>query len=115
MAIRIAYLGPGLAFKTANIQSIAKAAPSKPRLVMSQVAADRERMLFVNVPLPLLAGGQLEVQLATLPGSIFHESSWNAVLLKAQGIVFVADSQAERAKFRRTARDGGATAASIGS
>lgn len=52
---------------------------------------------FLPVKLPKLRGYAIRVQLYTVPGQVHYNSTRKLVLAGADGVVFVADSQADRA------------------
>jgi signal recognition particle receptor subunit beta len=100
ISIKIVYYGPGLGGKTSSLQYIHRALKpdSKGQLVSLATGADRTLYFdFLPVKLPKLRGYAIRVQLYTVPGQVHYNSTRKLVLAGADGVVFVADSQAERA------------------
>jgi mutual gliding-motility protein MglA len=96
---KIVYYGPGLCGKTTNLQWIYdKVNPnSKGKLV--SLATETERTLFFDfLPLELgtIRGFKTRFHLYTVPGQVFYDASRKLILKGADGVIFVADSQAER-------------------
>src|SRR5712692_1919530 len=96
---KIVYYGPGLCGKTTNLQYIYdKSNPgSKGKLI--SLATETDRTLFFDfLPLDLgtVRGFKTRFHLYTVPGQVFYEASRKLILKGADGVVFVADSQAER-------------------
>lgn len=96
MAAKIVYYGPGLCGKTTNLSYIyAKTAPSS-RGEMVSLETETDRTLFFDL-LPLevgkVGGFRTRLQLYTVPGQVFYNTTRKLVLKGVDGIVFVADSQ----------------------
>jgi signal recognition particle receptor subunit beta len=96
MTAKIVYYGPGLCGKTTNLQWIhQKTAPSS-RGDMVSLETEADRTLFFDL-LPLevgfISGMRVRLQLYTVPGQVFYNTTRRMVLKGADGIVFVADSQ----------------------
>ncbi len=94
---KVVYYGPGLCGKTTNLQFIYDNMPKNiQRGRMLSLATKTDRTLFFDF-LPLDLGNIREmktrVQLYTVPGQVFYNSTRKLVLKGADGIVFVADSQ----------------------
>lgn len=93
---KIVYYGPGLCGKTTNLQYIhAKTDPSS-RGEMVSLETEADRTLFFDL-LPLevgtIGGMRVRLQLYTVPGQVFYNTTRKLVLKGVDGIVFVADSQ----------------------
>jgi signal recognition particle receptor subunit beta len=96
MTAKIVYYGPGLCGKTTNLQWIhQKTAPSS-RGDMVSLETEADRTLFFDL-LPLevgiISGMRVRLQLYTVPGQVFYNTTRRMVLKGADGLVFVADSQ----------------------
>ncbi len=96
MAAKIVYYGPGLCGKTTNLSYIyAKTAPSS-RGEMVSLETESDRTLFFDL-LPIevgtIGGFKTRLQLYTVPGQVFYNTTRKLVLKGVDGIVFVADSQ----------------------
>ncbi len=96
MAAKIVYYGPGLCGKTTNLSFIyAKTAPGS-RGEMVSLETETDRTLFFDL-LPLevgkVGGFRTRLQLYTVPGQVFYNTTRKLVLKGVDGVVFVADSQ----------------------
>src|SRR5437879_12802745 len=96
MAAKIVYYGPGLCGKTTNLHHIyAKTSPqSRGEMVSLETETDR-RLFFDLLPLDVgvIGGFKTRLQLYTVPGQVFYNTTRKLVLKGVDGIVFVADSQ----------------------
>ena len=93
---KIVYYGPGLCGKTTNLQFVYESMPSNNKSKMLSLATKTDRTLFFDfLPLDLgkIRGMRTKVQLYTVPGQVYYNSTRQLVLKGADGIVFVADSQ----------------------
>jgi signal recognition particle receptor subunit beta len=93
---KIVYYGPGLCGKTTNLQFIYDSLPSGNKSKMLSLATKSDRTLFFDfLPLDLgkIRGMRTKLQLYTVPGQVFYNSTRQLVLKGADGVVFVADSQ----------------------
>ena len=97
MTAKIVYYGPGLCGKTTNLQFIYDSLPGHVKKgKMLSLATKTDRTLFFDfLPIELgkLRGMKTRVQLYTVPGQVFYNSTRKLVLKGADGVVFVADSQ----------------------
>jgi signal recognition particle receptor subunit beta len=96
MAAKIVYYGPGLCGKTTNLHHIyGRTAPGS-RGEMVSLETETDRTLFFDL-LPLdvgvIGGFKTRVQLYTVPGQVFYNTTRKLVLKGVDGIVFVGDSQ----------------------
>lgn len=96
MAAKIVYYGPGLCGKTTNLHVIyGRTAPTS-RGEMVSLETETDRTLFFDL-LPLdvgvIGGFKTRLQLYTVPGQVFYNTTRKLVLKGVDGIVFVADSQ----------------------
>jgi signal recognition particle receptor subunit beta len=96
MAAKIVYYGPGLCGKTTNLHHIyGRTAPdSRGEMVSLETETDRT-LFFDHLPLDVgvISGFKTRVQLYTVPGQVFYNTTRKLVLKGVDGIVFVADSQ----------------------
>src|SRR4051794_9709962 len=93
---KIVYYGPGLCGKTTNLQFIYDSLPSNNKSKMLSLATKTDRTLFFDfLPLDLgkIRGMRTKLQLYTVPGQVYYNSTRQLVLKGADGIVYVADSQ----------------------
>ena len=96
---KIVYYGIGYCGKTTNLQYVFRSINPGARGEMLSIATETERTLFFDfLPLDLgtVHGFRTRFHLYTVPGQILYERTRFAVLNGADGIVFVADSQAEK-------------------
>jgi signal recognition particle receptor subunit beta len=93
---KIVYYGPGLCGKTTNLQFIYDSLPSNNKSKMLSLSTKTDRTLFFDfLPLDLgkIRGMRTKLQLYTVPGQVYYNSTRQLVLKGSDGIVFVADSQ----------------------
>ena len=99
ICFKIVYYGPGVAGKTANLQYVYRCLPHAHRGTMISLATGDDRTIFFDF-LPVTAltvrGFQTRFQLYTVPGQVHYNMTRRLVLRGVDGLVFVADSQAER-------------------
>jgi signal recognition particle receptor subunit beta len=96
---KIIYFGPGLSGKTTNVQYIYEHTQNEARGKLVTLSTENERTLFFDfLPLSVgeVRGYKTRFHLYTIPGQTFYEVSRQFILKGVDGIVFVADSQAER-------------------
>ncbi|MDQ7008618.1 MAG: GTPase domain-containing protein [Acidobacteriota bacterium] len=96
---KLVYYGPGLGGKTTNLQWIYQNTQREAKGKMVTLATESERTLFFDLlPLSLgkIRGFSTRFQLYTVPGQIFYDASRKLILKGADGVAFVADSQAAR-------------------
>lgn len=96
MAAKIVYYGPGLCGKTTNLQHIYGRTSNDSRGEMVSLETETDRTLFFDL-LPIdvgsIAGFNTRIQLYTVPGQVFYNTTRKLVLKGVDGVVFVADSQ----------------------
>src|SRR5262245_21436645 len=99
LTAKIVYYGPGLCGKTTNLQYTYDSLPDNVKKgKMLSLATKTDRTLFFDfLPLELgrIRGMKTRVQLYTVPGQVFYNSTRKLVLKGADGVVFVADSQSK--------------------
>jgi mutual gliding-motility protein MglA len=96
---KLVYYGPGLGGKTTNLQHIYTRVDPGAKGKLISLASETERTLFFDfLPLELgsIRGFKTRFHLYTVPGQIFYDASRKLILRRADGVVFVADSQIER-------------------
>src|SRR5207244_11421000 len=97
MTAKIVYFGPGLCGKTTNLQFIYDSLPSNNKSKMLSLSTKADRTLFFDfLPLDLgkIRGMRTKLQLYTVPGQVYYNSTRQLVLKGADGVVSVAASQA---------------------
>jgi len=96
MTVKVVYYGPGLCGKTTNLQYIYDHTTGASRGEMVSLETEADRTLFFDL-LPLevgtIAGLRTRIQLYTVPGQVFYNTTRKLVLKGVDGVVFVADSQ----------------------
>jgi len=96
MAAKIVYYGPGLCGKTTNLQQIYNHTANDSRGEMVSLETETDRTLFFDL-LPIdvgtIGGFSTRIQLYTVPGQVFYNTTRKLVLKGVDGVVFVADSQ----------------------
>ena len=106
MTAKIVYYGPGLCGKTTNLNAIYAKTSNKARGEMVSLNTETDRTLFFDL-LPMdvgmIGGFKTKLQLYTVPGQVFYNSTRKLVLKGVDGIVFVADSQIERMEANQEA------------
>jgi signal recognition particle receptor subunit beta len=103
IAIKLVYYGPALSGKTTNLRSLHQLTTEGARGRLMTLETKDDRTLFFDMlPLTLRshgvsqAGGgmTLRIKIFTVPGQVLHASTRRLVLQGADGVAFVADSQA---------------------
>ena len=96
MAAKVVYYGPGLCGKTTNLHYIYAHTAGESRGEMVSLETETDRTLFFDL-LPIdvgtIAGFNTRIQLYTVPGQVFYNTTRKLVLKGVDGVVFVADSQ----------------------
>ncbi|MFO8061703.1 MAG: GTPase domain-containing protein [bacterium] len=96
---KLVYYGPGRSGKTTNLQYIFSKIPKEKRGEMTSLATEMDRTLFFDflpVELGKIGNFSAKFQLYTVPGQVYYDATRKLVLQGADGVVFVADSQADR-------------------
>jgi hypothetical protein len=96
---KIVYYGPGRSGKTTNLHYIHDQVPRDRKGNLVSLATQTDRTLFFDfLPLDLgaISGFTTRLQLYTVPGQVYYATTRKLVLQGADGIVFVADSQARQ-------------------
>ncbi|MGI9077892.1 MAG: GTP-binding protein [Gemmatimonadaceae bacterium] len=93
---KIVYYGPGRSGKTTNLHHIYEQVPDDRKGKLVSLATQTDRTLFFDfLPLDLgvISGFTTRLQLYTVPGQVYYQTTRKLVLQGADGLVFVADSQ----------------------
>ncbi len=99
IACKIVYYGPGRSGKTTNLHYVYDRVPDSRRGQMVSLATQTDRTLFFDfLPIDLgqISGFSTRFQLYTVPGQVYYNATRRLVLQGADGVVFVADSQAQQ-------------------
>lgn len=96
LTIKLVYYGPAQSGKTTNLMRLHDILRTdlKGDIMLMETANDRT-LFFDLLPLGFKApsGLLIKFKLYTVPGQVIHDSTRKAVLSRADGVVFVADSQ----------------------
>lgn len=96
LLVKLVYYGPAMSGKTTNLMGLHNALLSGEKGELMALETKNDRTLFFDL-LPLgfrtASGLLVKVKLFTVPGQVQHDSTRKAVLSRADGVVFVADSQ----------------------
>lgn len=96
LTIKIVYYGPALSGKTTNLMRLHDLCAAELVGDMMTLETQNDRTLFFDL-LPLgfhtPSGWLVKFKLYTVPGQVAHDSTRKALLSRADGVVFVADSQ----------------------
>jgi signal recognition particle receptor subunit beta len=96
ISVKIVFYGPGLCGKTTTLQSIYNAIKPERRPQMVSLATDVDRTIYFDfLPVNAYKIGDfiVRLQLYTVPGQVFYNSTRKLVLNGVDGVVFVVDSQ----------------------
>jgi len=99
--LKIVYYGPAVGGKTTCLQYIHRVSDPERRTKLYSLNTASDRTLFfdlMSLKLGSIRGYELVVQLYTVPGQVQYQATRKAVLAGADGVVFVADSQNDRAR-----------------
>lgn len=97
---KIVYYGPAFSGKTTNVQVLHGLVPAQQRGELHSLSTAEDRTLFFDyVPLQIgqIAGFTAKFKLFTVPGQVFYKETRRVVLQGADAVVFVADSNPDRA------------------
>lgn len=96
LTLKLVYYGPALSGKTTNLMRLHDVLRPELKGEMMTLETRNDRTLFFDL-LPLgfrtRSGLLVKFKLYTVPGQVAHDSTRKAVLSRADGVVFVADSQ----------------------
>jgi mutual gliding-motility protein MglA len=98
---KIVYYGTGLGGKTTNLEHVHSRIDPETRGKMISLATETDRTLFFDflpVDLGSIRGFKTRFHLYTVPGQVYYNASRKLILKNVDGIIFVADSQTERAE-----------------
>ena len=98
---KVVYYGTGLGGKTTNLEYVYSRVNPDSKGKMISLATETERTLFFDfLPIDLgeVRGFKTRFHLYTVPGQVYYNASRRLILKGVDGIIFVADSQRERAE-----------------
>lgn len=96
LTIKLVYYGPALSGKTTNLTRLHDLLAPQLKGEMMTLETEGDRTLFFDLlPLGFTApsGLMIKFKLFTVPGQVAHDGTRKAVLSRADGVMFVADSQ----------------------
>ncbi len=97
--LNIVYYGPALSGKTTNLEQIHARTRANVRSELFTLNTHEDRTIFfdfMQLEMAPIGGLRPRFGLYTVPGQVYYEATREAVLRRADGVVFVADSQASR-------------------
>lgn len=96
LTIKLVYYGPAMSGKTTNLMRLHDLLNPQLKGEIMTLETQNDRTLFFDL-LPLgfrtTSGLLVKFKLFTVPGQVAHDATRKAVLSRADGVVFVADSQ----------------------
>ncbi len=99
VSCKLVYYGPGMSGKTTNLEVVHQKVPDHNKGEMTSIATEGDRTLFFDfLPLDLgkIRGMTTKFQLYTVPGQVYYASTRKLVLQGSDGVIFVADSNADK-------------------
>lgn len=96
---KVVYYGPALCGKTTNLEALHEIVDPEGTTELTSLKTAEDRTLFFDLlPINLdeIQGYKVRLQVYTVPGQVQYNSTRRIVLAGADGIIFVADSSAER-------------------
>ena len=99
LTIKLVYYGPALSGKTTNLMSLHDQIDPQLSGDLMTMETKNDRTLFFDLlPIGIRApsGLLIKFKLFTVPGQVAHDGTRKAVLSRADGVVFVADSQSNQ-------------------
>jgi len=96
---KIVFYGPAISGKTTNLQFVHQHLKADQRGKMVSLATNEDRTLFFDflpIELESVRGFKTRFHLYTVPGQVYYGATRRAVLTGSDGVVFVADSHADR-------------------
>jgi mutual gliding-motility protein MglA len=96
MVLKLVYYGPALSGKTTNLLCLHDLLAKRGRGDLMVLDTKDDRTIFFDLlPFFLLApsGLRIKVKVFTVPGQVRHDATRKAVLQRADGVAFIADSQ----------------------
>jgi signal recognition particle receptor subunit beta len=96
MVLKLVYYGPALSGKTTNLLRLHDLLAKGGRGDLMVLDTKDDRTIFFDLlPFFLLApsGLRIKVKVFTVPGQVRHDATRKAVLQRADGVAFIADSQ----------------------
>jgi signal recognition particle receptor subunit beta len=99
--LKIVYHGPAMSGKTTNLVRIHQHTSPRKRGEIVSLKTREDRTIFfdyMNLDLGRVSDLMPKIHLYTVPGQVYYTATRKLVLRGADGVVFVADSQANRVR-----------------
>lgn len=100
MVLKLVYYGPALSGKTTNLLQLHDLLAREGRGDLMMLDTTDDRTIFFDL-LPFFfvapSGLKIKVKVYTVPGQVRHDATRKAVLQRADGVAFIADSQPSEA------------------
>lgn len=96
MVLKLVYYGPALSGKTTNLLRLHDILASEGRGDLMVLDTRDDRTIFFDLlPFFMIAPGglRIKVKVYTVPGQVRHDATRKAVLQRADGVAFIADSR----------------------
>ena len=96
MVLKLVYYGPALSGKTTNLLKLHDLLSKDERVDLMMLDTKDDRTIYFDLlPFFLVApsGLKIKVKVFTVPGQVKHDATRKAVLQRADGVAFIADSQ----------------------
>ena len=96
---KLVYYGPGLGGKTTSLQVVHSMLDPEGRVKLVSLNTEQERTLFFDflpIQLGTIGNYRIRIQVFTVPGQVKYNLTRRYVLMGADAVVFVADSDAAR-------------------
>ncbi|MGE4545424.1 MAG: ATP/GTP-binding protein [Pedobacter sp.] len=96
MVLKLVYYGPAMSGKTTNLLQLHDLLQQEGRGDLMVLDTKDDRTIFFDLlPFFLVApsGLKIKVKVYTVPGQVKHDATRKAVLQRADGVAFIADSQ----------------------
>ena len=99
MVLKLVYYGPAMSGKTTNLLTLHDQLSLDGRGDLMMLDTTEDRTIYFDL-LPFFyvspLGMKIKLKVYTVPGQVRHDATRKAVLQRADGVVFVADSQASQ-------------------
>lgn len=96
MVLKLVYYGPAMSGKTTNLLALHDLLAMEGRGELMLLDTREDRTIYFDL-LPFFyvapSGMRIKLKVYTVPGQVRHDATRKAVLQRADGVVFVADSQ----------------------
>lgn len=96
LVLKLVYYGPALSGKTTNLLCLHDRLQQEGRGELMMLDTTEDRTIYFDL-LPFFyvapSGLKIKLKVYTVPGQVRHDATRKAVLQRADGVVFIADSQ----------------------